>query len=293
MELRHLRYFVAVAELLHFGRAAVRLQIAQPSLSHQIRQLEAELQSTLLDRTKRRVRLTEAGGAFLEEARAILAHADRAAVIARLGSHGEHGRVRIALAYWIDPTRIIAAIESFNGRHPAVRIEMRRMAMPSQIAALQDEKLDVGFVRAPIGDDALASDVLAREPLVVALPASHRLAARRRVFLSALAAESFVLVPRDSLPVFFDLVFETCRNAGFIPRALHDADHPSMVLGLVAAGLGISLVPASAQANAPRGVVFRTMRPSSPIVQTVVAWRRNASPLVDDFVKAVQANHVR
>src|SRR5712691_6399168 len=141
MELRHLRYFVAVAEVLHFGRAAARLQIAQPSLSHQIRQLEAELQTTLLHRTKRRVQLTEAGRVFLQEAREILAHADRAVVHARRSSRGEVGTLRVGFAYWMDPTNIIAAVGSFNRRNPAIQVELCTISAPLQVVALRDERL--------------------------------------------------------------------------------------------------------------------------------------------------------
>lgn len=150
MELRHLRYFIALADVLHFGRAAAALQIAQPSLSHQIRQLEQELQTNLLERTTKRVRLTDAGRAFLEEARQTLAQADRAALVARRASRGELGTLRIGFAHWVDPTRVLASIKSFNSRHPGIQIDLQTMNVPLQIAALRDGRLDVGFVRPPI-----------------------------------------------------------------------------------------------------------------------------------------------
>lgn len=289
MELRHLRYFVAVAELLHFGRAAETLRIAQPSLSHQIRQLETELQTILLQRTKRRVWLTAPGLAFLEEARATLAHADRAAVVARRVSRGEVGPLRVAFAYWIDPTKILAAVRSFNAQNPAIPVDLQAMDVPHQIVALRDERLDVGFVRPPIGESSLHSEMLVREPFVVALPAGHRLAARGRISLSSLTDESFVLSRRETVPIFYDLVLGVCRDAGFVPRAPHEADHPQMVLGLVAAGMGISLVPASVRNAKPRGVVLRSLRPAPPILQAGVAWRReNTSPMLNEFLNVAR-----
>lgn len=146
MELRHLRYFVALADVLHFGRAAAALQIAQPSLSHQIRQLEEELRTPLLHRANRRVRLTDAGKAFLEEARQTIAQADRAAVIARRASRGELGTLRIGVAPWIDPAQVLASVKIFHARHPAIQLESQTMSVPVQVASLRDERLDVGFV---------------------------------------------------------------------------------------------------------------------------------------------------
>ena len=289
VELRHLRYFVAVAEVLHFGRAAAKLHIAQPSLSHQIRQLEAELQTTLLRRTKRRVQLTEAGRVFLQEARDILAHADLAAARARRASLGEVGTLRIGFAYWIDPTNVIAAVRSFNSRNRAIQVELCTMSAPLQAVALRDERLEVGFVRPPISESTLSSEILLSEPFIVALPANHRLAMSEPVPLPALADESFVLVSRATGPTFYDLVLKICRDAGFAPHAPHEADQPQMVLGLVAAGMGISLVPASLRKTRLRGLVFRSVRESPPVLQTAIAWRReNAPPMVNEFL-----NHAR
>jgi DNA-binding transcriptional LysR family regulator len=289
MELRHLRYFAAVAELLHFGRAAAHLQIAQPSLSHQILQLERELQATLLRRTTRRVQLTEPGRLFLQEAREILAHADRAAVVVRRASRGEVGTLRVAFAHWMDPTTIIASVKSFSGRHPAIQFDLQTMCVPLQVAALRDERLDVGFIRPPLGEPPLTSERVTAEPFVVALPASHRHAARGRLRLAALADEAFILVARGVVPIFYDLVLKVCRDVGFVPHVGHQVDDPLMVLGLVAAGVGVSLVPASARRTRPRGVVLRPLAPSPHILQTAVAWRADSSsPLVAGFLQVVR-----
>ena len=285
MELRHLRYFVAVAEALHFGQAAARLRIAQPSLSHQIRQLEAEVQTTLLNRTKRHVELTEAGRLFLQESREILARADRAALIARRAARGEAGRLRVGVGFCMDQAAITAAVTAFHLRHGSIRVDVQTVAVPLQIAALRDDRLDVGFVRAPMSDPALETQIVASEPLVAALPARHRLLRKKKIALAGLANDAFLIVPRDAVPVFHDAVLRACREAGFVPHVLHEADQLPMLLGMVAAGHGVALVPAAARKTKARGVVFRALHPSAAVLQTAVAWRRdNLSPAVLDFL---------
>jgi DNA-binding transcriptional LysR family regulator len=294
MELRHLRYFVAVSESLHFGQAAAKLEIAQPSLSHQVRQLETELQTTLLRRTKRSVELTDAGRLFLEQARDILARADRAAMIARRVGRGESGRLRIGVGYCMDQSDIGKAVSAFNRRHPTVHVQLRTIAVPAQLEALRTERLDIGVVRPPVAEPALSHEILVAEPLVVALPKSHRLAGRRGITLSALAEEAFILPPRDSVPVYHDLVLKACREAGFVPDVPHEADHLPMVLGMVAAGSGVSLIPAFARRMRPPRVVFVSLRPAPPSLETAVAWRReNTSPMLTEFVQIARGVLVR
>jgi DNA-binding transcriptional LysR family regulator len=286
MELRHLRYFVAVAETLHFGQAAANLGIAQPSLSHQIRQLESQLQTSLLKRTKRRVEFTEAGRRFLEEARDILARADRAAVLARRLGRTDAQGLKLGVGYCMDHTEVSLLVGQFNARHLEVQVELKTMAVPTQIAALREGHLDVGFVRPPINDDALNTEVLIREPLVAALPPNHRLRSRTRIPLSALANDAFVLPPRDTVPRFHDAVLKACREAGFVPHAPHEADHLQMILGMVAAGAAVGLVPAAARKIKQHRVVYLPLYPSTEALETAVAWRRDdASPLVAEFLR--------
>jgi DNA-binding transcriptional LysR family regulator len=285
VELRHLRYFVMLAESLHFGHAAAKLQIAQPSLSHQIQQLEAELQTTLLRRTRRRVELTEAGRIFLEEARDILARSDRAAVVARRAGRGDAVKLRVGVGYCMDHMNATRIVGLFNRARDHVHMELHTMAVAPQIDALKEGRLDVGFVRAPVNDAALNGEVLVREPFVAALPLSHRVAKRKSVALSALAQEAFVLPPRPAVPVYHDLVLRACREAGFIPNAPHEADHVLLMLGMVAAGTGIALVPASARKVKHAGVTYVTLRQSHALLETVVTWRRDdTSSLVDEFL---------
>jgi DNA-binding transcriptional LysR family regulator len=289
MEMRHLRYFVAVAESLHFGQAAAKLQIAQPSLSHQIRQLEEELQATLLRRTKRRVELTDAGRLFLEEARDILARADRAAVIARRVGRSDSQGLRVGVGFCMDQSDVAAAVGRYNARHRDVQVELRTMSVPSQLAALRDGRLDVAFVRPPVTDPALRSEIVVREPFIVALPPRHRLASKSRMPLSALANEPFVLPPRDAVPVFHDTILRLCGEAGFVPHAPHEADHLQMIVAMIAAGAGVGLVPKAARKFNHR-VAYRPLQPSPDDLEIAIAWRRDeSSATIAAFVDEVRA----
>jgi DNA-binding transcriptional LysR family regulator len=288
LELRHLRYFVALADTLHFGRAAAKLRIAQPSLTHQIQQLEAELQTPLLRRTKRRVELTDAGGKFLQEAREILARTDRAALIARRTGRGEVGRLRLAVGYCMDHQHVSKAVSLFNRRHHGIRVELQTMAVQEQLEALREDRLDAAFVQPPITEPSVTGETVSRESFVVALPPNHRLAGKRELSLSTLANEPFILPPQSIVPVFHDLVLRACREAGFVPNAPHEADHLQLVLGMVAAGSGVALVPESVR-KMNRRVAFASPRPSPPELQVVVAWRReDTSTIVSEFVKTAR-----
>jgi len=289
MELRHLRYFIAVAESLHFGHAAARLGLAQPSLSHQIQQLEAEIQTVLLRRTKRHVELTEAGRLFLVEARDILARADRAAMIARRVGGRDVQRLRVGFGFCMDQSYIGSVVGTFNARYPDVLVEAKTLSVPQQVAALTDGRLDIGFVRPPIGDAGLAHEVLVSEALVVALPPKHRLARRRRVPLLALSQEPFVIVPRDAVPVFHDAVLTACRTAGFVPHAPHEADQLQLMLGMVAGGAGIALVPAGSHKLTQFRLLYRSLVPAPANLETAVAWRRDdPSPMLQEFIRTAR-----
>src|SRR5579884_3637279 len=201
MELRHLRYFLAVAESLHFGRAAERLRIAQPSLSHQIRQLESELQTKLFERSKKRVTLTASGELFLEESRLILEHADRAALTARTGKRRETGQVRVGFDYWIDLSKLCEAVRRFDQAYPTVHVQLFSMSSAHQIAALHETRIDVGLVRPPVTDPRLFSEDLLAESFVLALARTHRFAAHKRIALASLRDEPFIMAERESLPM--------------------------------------------------------------------------------------------
>lgn len=211
--------------------------------------------------------------------REILAQTDRAALIARRAVQGTAGRLRIGLAYWMDVTSLIEIVTRLDRRQPGIQLEMRQMSVSSQLTALGDERLDVGFVHPPIPKQ-LNGEIVASEPFVVALPFHHRLSMTPSIPLAALAHEPFILFPRESMSHLYDRAIEVCGEAGFAPNVREEIDQPDLMLRLVAAGLGISLVPSSAR-KAPRpGVAFRVLEPSRRVLDTAVAWPKHASPPV-------------
>lgn len=291
MELRHFRYAVAVADTLHFGQAAERLHISQPPLSQQIRQLEEELGVTLFHRTKRQVQLTEAGKAFIQEARLVLAQADHAARLATRVSHGDVGRLTIGVAGPADPQILIDIFRLFGRRHPDVRLTLRNMSTAQQAQALRDGRLQVGFLVPPMDDPALAIETVMHRPIVIALPHTHPFAARARVPLQALASESHIMYARDLAPRFFDAIVAACRKAGFSLNVVHEVDDLSTACALVAAGLGVCFVPAGIQKWPSRSIVLRPLSPALPQVDSHLAIAYKREPLcelVQPFVAVVK-----
>jgi DNA-binding transcriptional LysR family regulator len=289
VELRHLRYFLTVADFLHFGHAAQSLRIAQPSLSHQILQLETELQTKLFERRNKRVRLTESGVRFLEETRQILEHVDRAALIARSGRGQGQERLRVGFGYWTDVMKLCDAIKRFNESHPTVGVELYSMNVPEQFAALRDGRIDVGFVRPPITDPTLKTELFLNEPFMIGVPKKHRLAREKRVTISELKEERIIMAPREKIPFFYDLTLKLFQDAGFVPKVHHEVDYPTMVLGLVAMGVGISLIPESIRKIQFSGVTFVPLQPSSRILETVLAWRKDdVPPALPDFLQVLR-----
>ncbi len=289
MELRHLRYFVAVAEELHFGRAAARLGISQPPLSQQIRQLERELGFELFQRTRRRVRLTEAGAVYLEEARGILSRVGQAGAAARRVARGEAGALAVGFVasatYGLLPT----LFRRFRERNPEVALALNEMSTADQVAALRSGRIQLGFARRPVGDEALAAVPLLDEPLRVALPRAHRLASRRSVPLRDLAAEPFVLFPRAPRPGWMDFVAGVCRQAGFQPEVTQETLELSTTVALVAAGIGVTLVPASAEALQLAGVVYRPLAPPAPRTRLLALYRPDdQAPAVARFLEVAR-----
>jgi DNA-binding transcriptional LysR family regulator len=288
MELRHLRYFVAVAEELHFGRAATRLGIAQPPLSQQIRQLEQELGAALFTRTKRRVELTPAGRAFLEHSRQILAETERAKRVARRAGRGEIGRLAIGFVSSADLDVLPRALRVWHERFPDVEVELHALLTAAQVDALLRGRLDVGFIRLPIDQTSLVVESIRREPLVVALPERHPLARAARVRLADLASETMLLFARHTAPGYFDVFIGACRRAGFTPRVLSPGSMQTN-LALVSAGLGVSLMPASIRNLRRAGVVYRPLAPPVPQVEMAIAHRRDeTSAIATAFVQTVR-----
>jgi DNA-binding transcriptional LysR family regulator len=289
MELRTLRYFVTLAEELHFGRAAQRLALTQPPLSLAIRGLEEELGVRLFARTRRQVALTHAGATFLEQARDILAWAGAAVELARAADLGAVGRLTIGFMSASVYTLLPPVLREFAAAHPGVRLELRELTLPQQATALRRRDIHVGFVRPPVTDAELASEELLDEPLVVALPTGHPLAALRRIHARRLAGERFVMFQRAPGLVLHDLVLGFCLQQGFTPSVTQEASQTHAVVGLVSAGIGVALVPASAQEIRLRGVEFRRLAEKSPAVGTALAWRRDdTSPVLEAFVKTAR-----
>ncbi|HSM92576.1 MAG TPA: LysR substrate-binding domain-containing protein [Anaeromyxobacteraceae bacterium] len=276
MELRHLRYFVAVAEELHFGRAAARLGMAQPPLSQQIRQLEAELGVELLARSRRRVELTEAGRVYLEEARAILHRVAQAAVAAQRAARGERGALSIGMVASASYGLMPRVFRVFRERHPEVALSVAVMSTGAQVAALRAGQLQLGIARPPFGDETLEAEPLLEEPVVVALPAGHPLGRARTLRLRALAGEPFVLFPRDRRPGWYDFVQGLCRGAGFQPRVGEEAQDLATAMALVAAGIGVTLVPTSVRELRRGGVDYRPL--AAPAPRTRLAALRRPGP---------------
>ncbi|HEX4884608.1 MAG TPA: LysR family transcriptional regulator [Casimicrobiaceae bacterium] len=283
MELRPLRYFVAVAEALHFGRAAARLHISQPPLSRAIRALEREVGTDLFERSTRGVRLTPAGAALLPEARRLLREADALAAGARDLARGAVGVLHLgfisASAYNVLP-RVLPA---FRRERPGVRLVLAEATSDVQLAALADGTLDAGILLPPVANPAIAFVPLLREPLVAALPDARPWPAR--VALAKLAREPFVLFPRHAGPGLHDVVVAACERAGFTPRVEQEAVQMPTIVSLVAAGMGVALVPASLEHMRRTGVVYRPLTGAAPRVEVGLAWRgADRSPVLAAFV---------
>lgn len=273
MELRHLRYFVAVAEELHFGRAAARLHMAQPPLSQQIRQLEDELGVRLLARTNRRVALTEAGRVLLDGARRVLALADETAEAARRADRGEVGRLALGFVGSATYEALPALLRAYGARYPGVEVALHQMTTAEQVAALAEGRIAAGLVRPPVPDAGLALLTLRREAFVAALPRDHRLAGDEGVSIRALADESFIMFPRTQGAGLYDLALALCTRGGFAPRIAQVATEMQTIVGLVAAGMGVALVPASLRRLRPDDVAYVAIREAAPDVELALAWR--------------------
>ena len=288
MELRQLRYFLAVAEELSFVRAAERLQIAQPPLSRQIRQLEQEMGVELFRRTKRRVELTEAGEAFVIEARQILAQVEQGIGTAQRASRGEIGRLVVGFEGSSTYDVIPMSLKIYRDRFPEVELVVYALTTEEQIEALLEGRIDLGFVVSPLNDSRLVIETILSESLVVALPQNHPLSTQSEVEVQQLESEPFITFQRDRGCGLYDRVITLCQMAGFSPRVIQEADEMQVILGFVAAGLGISLLSASVEHFQRPGVVYRSLR-SSTKVTLAMAWQRDKPSAVRRaFVEVVR-----
>ncbi len=289
MELRHLRYFLAVAEELNITRAARRLNMSQPPLTQQIKALEAELGVALIDRAGYRIRLTDAGRLFALEAGRILEEVRRAAQMARAAASGASGRVRVGFTESASFNPLLtSALRVFRAAYPGVEVSLEEHPSIELAAELREGRIDVAFVRPPLREGrGLVFDLLEREPLVAALPLGHPLARRRRIALRELARDTFVLYPRAVRPGLADEVVSGCEAAGFTPRVGQYAPQLSSTINLVAASLGISIVPASMRSLQPRLVVYLPLEGEPLHALLGIAYRdEERSSAVRNFVAA-------
>ncbi|MEG4250654.1 LysR family transcriptional regulator [Microcoleus sp. Pol10D4] len=288
MELRHLRYFIAVAEELNFTRAAEKLHIAQPPLSQQIQHLEAELGFQLFRRTKRTVHLTAAGQVFFEEAGKILQQVDRAIQLGRQTSRGELGQLTIGFVSSAAHNVVPAILQAFRTRCPAVKLELHELTTNEQLQRLRFGQIDIGFVRPPVEEEGINSEIVFREPLIVALPETHPAADRTHLELRELSTEPFILFPRSQAPGLYDAIVSLCQQAGFSPIAAQEAIQMQTIVSLVAAEMGVAIVPESMQNFQRHGVVYKSLPESTCIVAIALIWRSDPTAAVQRFLEVAR-----
>jgi DNA-binding transcriptional LysR family regulator len=288
IELRHLRYFLAVAETLHFSRAAAKLGIAQPPLSQQIRKLEALVGAPLFERTTRGVRLTPAGAMLRERAAATIARVGDDLEQTRRVARGEEGRLTVGFSGSVMFTELPAAIQRYRHAYPHVEVQLREMWTSEQLSALADGSIDVGFLRDGERRPELSITPLLREPFHVALPANHRLRRHRTVDPASLEGEPFVLFSRRMGSLAYDRTIRCCLDAGFQPQIVQEAPQFPTLIRLVAAGLGISLAPACVATVAFLGAIYRPIRSKRWTSVDIGTRASGASATAEAFVETVR-----
>jgi DNA-binding transcriptional LysR family regulator len=290
MELRHLRYFVAVAEELNFSRAAQRLHIAQPALSNQIKALENELGVQLLERTRRIVRLTDAGKTLLSDARPLLADAQTAELHARGAQKGETGTIHIGYVLTTANTQLASIIKAFRESYPGVMPDLAQLATGAQIVGLKNRQLDVGFVRPPVNAHELETEVLGEEKMVLAVASSDPLAKKRRLSWQDLNGRVVLSVHPTVANYYYESFFALCRHykvkvsIGPYSQDIHSN------LWLVSTGYGVTPITESAREFSPASLTFCDLPPDGPKIQTLLAWRKdNSSPILANFLRTVRS----
>lgn len=284
MELRHLRYFVAVAEHLHFGRAAEALMTAQPSLSRQILQLEDELGVRLFDRTNRHVALTDAGRRFLVDARRTLYAADASVRHARENAEGTRGELRIGFIVGAMLQLLPSALREHRRRYPNVDVSPHIVSYLEAAPALLAGSIDIAWSVTATSDPDIVSQTVAHDRLLAAMPSDHRLARKQTIDIGEFSDETLIAFSRSIAPRLYDVVLELCLTSGYHPSRVHEAIDALSLLGLVAAGFGVSLIPFPWSAVQVPGVVFSEIT-SDFYVEEALSWHRDrATPIVRAFV---------
>lgn len=293
IDLRQLRQFVAVAEELNFRRAAERLRMSQPPLSQTIKNLEDELGTPLFNRTRRKVELTQPGRVLLDQAHRVLSQMDRALAAARGAAQGMIGRLSVgfvpSLAYELLP----AILREFRANHPAVDLHLEEMVTVDQTDALLQRRVDVALHRPPtFFARGILQETLMRERLIAALPAEHSLAGKKTVRLKDLSEESFLLIPPRWGTGYHTRVLDACQEAGFVPRVVQEPKYMHTIVGLVAAGIGVALVPNTMANLTPMGSIYRDLadRTAALSIDLGAAWHESdTSPVLHAFLDAARA----
>lgn len=286
-----MRYFVAVAEEKNFTRAAERLMIAQSPLSQQIKKLEHELGVELFVRTTRSVELTHAGSVFYDRARLLLARSDEAIADAKKAAEGQLGRLSLGFTGTATYELLPALVRAFQDRNPDVQLDLHsEMLTPSQVEGLLEGRIDVGVLRPPVNAEGLVVEVVRQEPLVLAMPTQHPLAGARSLSLADLADEPFISYPSDPPSSVYSVVVEAYRRAGFVPKVRQELAETASMVAMVAAGMGIALVPESVRQLRINGATFRQLTSPQVTVQLALAYREGqVSPVVRRYLETARA----
>jgi DNA-binding transcriptional LysR family regulator len=290
MDLRHLRYFVAVAEELSFTKAAERLHKAQPPVSQQIRQLEEEIGVTLLLRTRRHVELTEAGRVFLDQARQILRSTESAVVQAQRAQRGEIGRITVGFFEHMSYTLLPPILLAYRERFPAVEVQLRWFPVISQAEALRRGDIDIAFLRTVPDMSDVTWETILEEPFVLAVPSNHALAGAESVSLKSCAQEQFIMYIESLAPDFRAAHMRMCASAGFVPKVASEVGQVYTLLGLVSSGAGIGFVPASVQKVHFDLVKYKPIHGKPVTYEVLLGWsQRNPTPLIKAFVETAKS----
>lgn len=290
MEFRHLRYFLVLAEELHFGRAARRLSISQPPLSLNIQQLEASVGARLFTRSSKQVTLTAAGQAFVPAARALLEQAAQAAHLARDVGQGITGSLTIGFAGTMLYSGLPKILERFQAQHPLLRLMLKELSSSEQLIDLAHDRLDLGFVHTTRVPPELSQTLVASQPFVCCLPSGHALARKRSLPLRLLQGEPFAVVSRSVSPDYHERILAICSEAGFYPEIRYELRHWLSVVSLVSQGMGVALVPAALRQSAMAGAAFVPLDSATTPYDTYCLWKTaQGNAALAAFVDAVRA----
>ncbi|MEB9914835.1 LysR substrate-binding domain-containing protein (plasmid) [Bacillus cereus] len=282
MELRHIRYFLALAEELNFSRAAEKLHIAQPPLSKQIRELEEEIGAKLFNRTKRHVELTSAGKVFLSKAYQILDQVEQACISTRLTSTGTEGEIVIGFSGVVQD--LIPNIIKYRERYPEVGIVLQQLSTPNQVKALNEKRIDIGIVAAPVNSNKIHVRPIKKMCLKAIIPEKHSLAFKPSIYIHDLEKEPFIMATKSAAPYYYDTFMNLFQNKGFAPNIAIQANDLQTVSALVANGMGVALLPSSIHSLS--GLILRKVEDIDTTIEVSLAWRKNNnSKVIENFLE--------